>query len=539
MAFIGKTKGIPLLVLVSFPLMAATPYLRGRIISSTSGAPIDSAIPRLLVNGLSSFTLTNGTFVLGSPVSVRQQLTDAGQPILFRDKGALWLRTDLSPCTGFCIADLNGRVVQTVAFDKSAKARLVDISRLVQDRHPGGYILNLEIGKKIAASFKVAVLDGNVLYSSSIPVSSPGAFTTGNNLLATVAAAADSTIVDTLHIWRAGYKAKKVTLSQLVDSLADIALDSMTTMQLAPAPLWDDPIHHGASDPTMFYNYGEKDFWIIYTNRRATNCTSDCPTPDGWVFGTDIGACSSMDGGATWQYRGVESIKGGSTLNWNSDTNTFWAPDIIYNNGMYHLYVAFTPGILATWNESIAGIYHLTSTTNPLNGWSYDTLPPKFVESEIDPCVHYFASDSKWHLWNKSTTVMQSTDLIHWSDSGTVTRGGEGPFVFYWKNYWWMLWDPDKVGLIVYRGTDGWHWTQQSTNILADVGTRTDDNYAGNHAMVVLQGANAYIVYFVGPPTATPECFLQVAPLKDSSGILSVDRNTPFNFVLWPNDSMR
>ena len=37
----------------------------------------------------------------------------------------------------------------------------------------------------------------------------------------------------------------------------------------APAPLFRDPIHDGAADPTLVWNRAEKCWWMLYTNRRA------------------------------------------------------------------------------------------------------------------------------------------------------------------------------------------------------------------------------------------------------------------------------
>ena len=39
---------------------------------------------------------------------------------------------------------------------------------------------------------------------------------------------------------------------------------------VAPKPLWDDPIYHGAADPVIIWNKKKKEWWMLYTNRRAT-----------------------------------------------------------------------------------------------------------------------------------------------------------------------------------------------------------------------------------------------------------------------------
>ena len=36
------------------------------------------------------------------------------------------------------------------------------------------------------------------------------------------------------------------------------------------APLFRDPIYDGAADPVLIWNREAKEWWMIYTNRRAT-----------------------------------------------------------------------------------------------------------------------------------------------------------------------------------------------------------------------------------------------------------------------------
>lgn len=62
-----------------------------------------------------------------------------------------------------------------------------------------------------------------------------------------------------------------------------------------PAPLFRDPVHDGAADPTVIWNRNEQAWWILYTNRRA----SAPAIGKSWVHGTRIGVASSHDGGET------------------------------------------------------------------------------------------------------------------------------------------------------------------------------------------------------------------------------------------------
>jgi hypothetical protein len=46
----------------------------------------------------------------------------------------------------------------------------------------------------------------------------------------------------------------------------------------APAPLYDDPVWHGASDPAVVWLPGKGDageYWMYYTQRRATLSNPD------------------------------------------------------------------------------------------------------------------------------------------------------------------------------------------------------------------------------------------------------------------------
>jgi hypothetical protein len=91
------------------------------------------------------------------------------------------------------------------------------------------------------------------------------------------------------------------------------------------APLFRDPIYDGAADPVLIWNREAQEWWMIYTNRRATQ---EGPK-FGWVHGTDLGVASSSDGGSTWLYRGtLEGLETG----WGR--NTFWAPEIIWHDGL-------------------------------------------------------------------------------------------------------------------------------------------------------------------------------------------------------------
>jgi len=72
-------------------------------------------------------------------------------------------------------------------------------------------------------------------------------------------------------------------------------------MKSPPAPLVRDPIVDGAADPTIICNREQREWCILYTQRRANVPCRNVA----WVHGTDIGIASSGDGGCGWRYRGV------------------------------------------------------------------------------------------------------------------------------------------------------------------------------------------------------------------------------------------
>jgi hypothetical protein len=103
----------------------------------------------------------------------------------------------------------------------------------------------------------------------------------------------------------------------------------------APAPLFDDPVWHGASDPVVVWmpgkgEDGKGEWWMYYTQRRAT-----LPDPRGvdWVHGSAIALATSKDG-LSWKYVGV--VQGKRPVSADSlerslgdplaSSSTWWAP---------------------------------------------------------------------------------------------------------------------------------------------------------------------------------------------------------------------
>lgn len=79
----------------------------------------------------------------------------------------------------------------------------------------------------------------------------------------------------------------------------------LKAQQPAPNPLYSDPVHDGAADPVIVWNKKTKQWWMLYTNRRAANTTDTVGVR--WVHGTRIGIAVSKDG-INWKYKDTANI---------------------------------------------------------------------------------------------------------------------------------------------------------------------------------------------------------------------------------------
>lgn len=311
--------------------------------------------------------------------------------------------------------------------------------------------------------------------------------------------------------------------------------------QTAPAPLFRDPVTDGAADPVVIYNKHEKAWWMFYTQRRANSETPGVS----YCYGNSIGLASSDDHGKTWVYRGVLD------LDFENGMNTFWAPEVFYAQGTFHMYVSYTRGVRSDWGGQPV-LMHYTSD----NLWDWVFHGPLDLGSKqvIDPTV-FFNKDT-WYMWYKDSqntdgniSLAQSRDLKTWSQTkGAVIKGQgqEGPKVFTFGDYYWMLTD-EWSGMRVYRSKDLEVWTKQG-KILADVGTREDDSPQGAHGDVIVLEDQAFVFYFTHPgrdthskapedkngviPYALRRSSIQVAALKIVGDTLKAVRNEPFEFYL-------
>ncbi|MDQ8181673.1 family 43 glycosylhydrolase [Pelagicoccus sp. SDUM812005] len=317
-----------------------------------------------------------------------------------------------------------------------------------------------------------------------------------------------------------------------------------TPAKVASKPLFRDPIHDGAADPVVIWNELRGRWWMFYTNRRAK---VEGLNGVQWVHGTHIGIAESTDQGATWKRYSQASIHGLPPELQVKDP-THWAPEVIRGpNGDYHMYLTFVPGVFDDWGHPRV-IIHLTS--QDLENWHYQSTLPLINEKVIDACVIQLG-ENHWRLWynneldGKSIYYADSFDLYHWEDQGKAVgdKAGEGPKVFRWKGFYWMVTDV-WAGLGVYRSDDAIQWQRQSgDNLLEAPGNGADDGVIGGHPDVVVQGDRAFLFYFTHPGRAkaslpdgyeTRRSSIQVVELRYEDGKLQADRDQETRIKLDP-----
>jgi hypothetical protein len=311
-------------------------------------------------------------------------------------------------------------------------------------------------------------------------------------------------------------------------------------MQQAPAPLFRDPVYDGAADPVVFWNRFEKEWWMFYTQRRANEMTADVA----FCYGNSIAIASSNDKGKSWVYRGTLDLE------FERGLNTFWAPDVVYSNGKYHMFLAYIKGVRNHWGGK-ARMAHYSSEN--CWDWKFEGLLSLSSENVIDGTLFQDKS-GKWKMWykeNSQSWLAESDDLYNWTwrDKPVIAdQAHEGPKVFEFKGSYWMVTD-QWAGMGVYRSGDLENWKKQETPILAEASNRPEDTPSGAHGDVVVIGDQAYIFYFTHPgrkthftatldedgkyPYAEKRSSIQVAELVVENGILKVkDRDKPFHFYL-------
>lgn len=315
-----------------------------------------------------------------------------------------------------------------------------------------------------------------------------------------------------------------------------------TPGKVAPQPLFRDPVFDGAADPVVIWNAERGRWWMFYTNRRAT---ASGLSGVAWVHGTRIGIAESADGGVNWKYLGEAAVELPESVAGAEPTH--WAPDVIMGpEGRYHMFLTVVPGVFENWNHP-RRIVHLRS--KDLRNWQYFKTLELASDRVIDASLLQLP-DGSWRMWyndertGKSIWYADSPDLETWRDGEKIVgdRPGEGPKVFRWKGFYWMITDVWS-GLGVYRSTDALQWERQpGENLLATPGSGVDDHAFGHHADVLVQANRAYLFYFTHPDRSEDggegenprRSSIQVTELHFDGQWLSVNRDEPTLIVLDP-----
>ncbi|GAA0538831.1 family 43 glycosylhydrolase [Chitinophaga japonensis] len=315
---------------------------------------------------------------------------------------------------------------------------------------------------------------------------------------------------------------------------------------MADKPLFRDPVYDGAADPVVIWNRKQQQWFMFYTNRRANVKKARGVT---WVHGTRIGIAVSKNG-ASWQYLDTAHIDHRPDSGY-----TYWAPEVIEHEGLYHMYLTYVPGTFTNWNHP-RSIIHLISSD--LLNWKYVSTLDLANDQVIDACVFRLPGGG-WRMWynnekdHKSFYYADSPDLYHWQDKGPAIRhrpgemSGEGPKVFRWKDRYWMIVD-NWAGLGVYSSADLLHWQRQQERLLEHPGQGADDQAIGGHADVVVNDGRAYLFYFTHPGRAkahpAPDTtvawrrsVIQLAELKYQDGRITCNRDEPVKIKLIPPGS--
>jgi hypothetical protein len=243
----------------------------------------------------------------------------------------------------------------------------------------------------------------------------------------------------------------------------------------APKPLYTDPVFGHPTDPVLCFNAEQNKWFMFYTSRRGRGIPL--------IHGTRIGIAASEDEGATWTYLQNAEIDYTKGL----DEYTYWAPEVIWHGGTYHMYLSFVPGIFDNWDHP-REIIHLTS--KDLIKWEFQSVLDLGSDRVIDACVIQLP-DGSWRMWYKderkefALSYADSPDLYKWQTKGNAVtdHNGEGPKVVRWKGQYWLIADIWS-GQAVWTSDDCENWTLRENRL------------PGNHGDVVVSNDRAFFFFF-------------------------------------------
>lgn len=291
--------------------------------------------------------------------------------------------------------------------------------------------------------------------------------------------------------------------------------------------IFHDPVHDGATDPTVIRHRGTGEWWMFFTQRRAT---VDEPGV-AWVHGSRIGIARSADG-LEWRYAGtVEGLDADAAASVDRDRprETHWAPEVIDDGERYRMYLTVIDGVFADWDHPRRIVEFVS---DDLERWRRVGEVPLSSDRVIDACVAQ-SPDGRWRLWYKdeaddsTTWAAVSDDLGSWAVEGRAIGGRphEGANVFELGGWWWMLVDEWR-GMGVHRSPDARAWTRQGGPddvILGEPGRRAGDGTFGRHGDVVVDGDRGVLYYFTHPHWDGGELGSSDAPAARRSAIFAAE----------------
>lgn len=197
----------------------------------------------------------------------------------------------------------------------------------------------------------------------------------------------------------------------------------MTKMKV-PAPLYRDPIYDSPTDPVVIFNRQEGEWWMLYTQRRATDISVGYSS----IHGTKIGIASSKEG-YKWLYRGT--LPG---LDFEPGQNTFWAPEVVYSGDKYHMYMSYIKGVPNDWDYPRQIVHY---SADNMWEWKFESCLDLSSNRVIDACTYEIAP-GVYKMWykdecdNSFSYSAISNDLFNWKVLGPeiVDCSHEGPNVF-------------------------------------------------------------------------------------------------------------
>ncbi len=305
-------------------------------------------------------------------------------------------------------------------------------------------------------------------------------------------------------------------------------------------PLFADPNYNGSCDPEIVWNPRAKEWFIYYTARRATRNSAS-------YVGTPLGVISSPDL-LHWRFRGYCAFDGRKGRPDNDDTH--WAPGIVVAGDRLHMFATYKGSAEPPWGGNGVIRHYVAPLDDPIDGWRLVDVPGFNQPDPIDVSLLKVGDGYRaYYRVGRGGGIQwaESGDLSNWTNHGKCPgdvnappkqRGfgyQEAPYVFHWRNRYWMLADPHE-GLAVFHSPDGIRWAQQE-RILREPGQGEADATLARHPSVAVMGDRAFIFYHTEPnrPYPTPPAeqrtprqkisFLQMAELRIEHGALVCDRD--------------